>query len=62
MIDGSLAKDGKTPNTYEANVAITKAVVDYAHPLGVTSKANWRAGRHRRRARANLPATPSTIT
>jgi len=36
MIDGSLAEDGKTPNTYEANVAITKQVVDLAHPLGVT--------------------------
>jgi len=36
MIDGSLAEDGKTPNTYEANVAITKAVVDLAHPLGVS--------------------------
>ena len=36
MIDGSLAEDGKTPNTYEANVAITKAVVALAHPLGVT--------------------------
>jgi len=36
MIDGSLAEDCKTPNTYEANVAITKKVVDLAHPLGVT--------------------------
>jgi len=36
MIDGSLAEDGKTPNTYEANVAITKKVVEMAHPLGVT--------------------------
>ena len=36
MIDGSLAEDGKTPNTYEANVAVTKAVVEMAHPLGVT--------------------------
>lgn len=36
MIDGSLAEDGKTPNTYEANVAITKKVVELAHPLGVT--------------------------
>jgi fructose-bisphosphate aldolase class II len=39
MIDGSLAEDGKTPNTYEANVAVTKAVVAYAHPLGVTVEA-----------------------
>lgn len=36
MIDGSLAEDGKTPNTYEANVAITKQVVDIAHLFGVT--------------------------
>ncbi len=36
MIDGSLAEDGKTPNTYEANVGVTKSVVQYAHPLGVT--------------------------
>ena len=36
MIDGSLAEDGKTPNTYEANVAITKRVVDIAHLFGVT--------------------------
>jgi len=36
MIDGSLAEDGKTPNTYEANVEITRKVVEYAHPLGVT--------------------------
>jgi len=39
MIDGSLAEDGKTPNTYEANVAITKAVVALAHPQGVTVEA-----------------------
>ena len=36
MMDGSLAEDGKTPNTYEQNVEVTKAVVDMAHPLGVT--------------------------
>lgn len=36
MIDGSLAEDGKTPNTYEANIAVTKAVVELAHPLGIT--------------------------
>ncbi|MCP4643696.1 MAG: fructose-bisphosphate aldolase class II, partial [bacterium] len=36
MIDGSLAEDGKTPNTYEQNVEITKKVVEMAHPLGVT--------------------------
>lgn len=36
MMDGSLAEDGKTPNTYEQNVAITKQAVELAHPLGVT--------------------------
>jgi fructose-bisphosphate aldolase, class II len=36
MMDGSLAEDGKTPNTYEQNVEVTKAVVELAHPLGVT--------------------------
>jgi fructose-bisphosphate aldolase, class II len=36
MIDGSLAEDGKKPNTYEANVAVTKEVVGIAHPLGIT--------------------------
>jgi fructose-bisphosphate aldolase class II len=36
MIDGSLAEDGKTPNTYEANVAITRKVVELAHGFGVT--------------------------
>jgi len=36
MMDGSLAEDGKTPNTYEQNVAVTKQVVELAHPLGVT--------------------------
>jgi fructose-bisphosphate aldolase, class II len=36
MIDGSLAEDGKTPNSYEANAKITKEVVELAHPLGIT--------------------------
>lgn len=36
MIDGSLAEDGKTPNTYQANVDITRRAVELAHPLGVT--------------------------
>ncbi|MHB1005733.1 MAG: ketose-bisphosphate aldolase [Chloroflexota bacterium] len=39
MIDGSLAEDGKTPNTYDANVAITKEVVNLAHPLGISVEA-----------------------
>jgi len=41
MIDGSLAEDGKTPNTYEANVAITRRVVEIAHLFGVTVEASW---------------------
>jgi len=36
MIDGSLAEDGKTPNTYEQNVAVTKKVAEIAHMFGVT--------------------------
>jgi fructose-bisphosphate aldolase, class II len=36
MIDGSLAEDGKTPNSYEANAKITREVVLLAHPLGIT--------------------------
>jgi fructose-bisphosphate aldolase class II len=36
MMDGSLKEDGKTPATFEENVAVTKRVVDFAHPLGVT--------------------------
>ncbi len=39
MIDGSLAEDGKTPNSYEQNVEITQKVVALAHPLGVTVEA-----------------------
>ena len=36
MIDGSLKEDGKTPTNFAENVAVTKSVVDYAHPFGVT--------------------------
>jgi fructose-bisphosphate aldolase class II len=36
MMDGSLKEDGKTPSTFEENVAVTKKVVDYAHERGVT--------------------------
>jgi len=36
MMDGSLKEDGKTPTTYEENVAVTREVVEMAHPLGVT--------------------------
>jgi fructose-bisphosphate aldolase class II len=36
MMDGSLAADGKTPSTYDENVAVTKQVVNVAHAFGVT--------------------------
>jgi fructose-bisphosphate aldolase class II len=36
MMDGSLGEDGKTPNTYEQNVEITRKAVELAHPLGIT--------------------------
>lgn len=36
MMDGSLEEDGKTPASYEYNVAVTRYVVDQAHLLGVS--------------------------
>jgi fructose-bisphosphate aldolase, class II len=36
MIDGSLEADGKTPRTYEENVAVTKLAARAAHSVGVT--------------------------
>lgn len=36
MMDGSLMEDGKTPASYEYNVAVTRYVVDIAHSLGVS--------------------------
>lgn len=36
MMDGSLEEDGKTPASYEYNVAVTRAVVNVAHALGVS--------------------------
>ncbi len=39
MMDGSLLEDGKTPSTYEYNVRVTREVVAYAHPRGVTVEA-----------------------
>jgi fructose-bisphosphate aldolase, class II len=36
MMDGSLKEDGKTPNTFEGNIEVTRRVVEYAHPRGVT--------------------------
>lgn len=36
MMDGSLGEDGKTPNSYEKNVEVTRKVVEMAHAVGVT--------------------------
>ena len=36
MMDGSLEEDGKTPSSYEYNVAVTRHVVDIAHSVGVS--------------------------
>lgn len=36
MMDGSLKEDGKTPNTFEENVEVTRRVVEFAHARGVT--------------------------
>jgi fructose-bisphosphate aldolase class II len=36
MIDGSLEEDGKTPRSIDDNIRLTKQVVEYAHPKGVT--------------------------
>jgi fructose-bisphosphate aldolase class II len=39
MMDGSLLEDGKTPSSYEYNVAVTQEVVRFAHYIGVTVEA-----------------------
>ncbi|MBU1072342.1 class II fructose-bisphosphate aldolase, partial [bacterium] len=39
MMDGSLQEDGKSPSTYDYNVAVTRRVVEKAHALGVTVEA-----------------------
>ncbi|MFO7654420.1 MAG: class II fructose-bisphosphate aldolase [Candidatus Krumholzibacteriia bacterium] len=39
MMDGSLEADGKTPASYEYNVAVTREVVKVAHSIGVTVEA-----------------------
>jgi len=39
MIDASLTEDGKTVASYDYNIKTTRAVVDYAHSLGVTVEA-----------------------
>ena len=36
MMDGSLEEDGKTPADFDYNVKVTKAVVEKAHPQGVS--------------------------
>ncbi len=36
MMDGSLEADGKTPASFDYNVAVTKEVVAYAHARGAT--------------------------
>lgn len=36
MMDGSLEEDGKTPSSYEYNVAVTREVVNIAHSIGVS--------------------------
>lgn len=36
MMDGSLREDGKSPNSFEENVEVTRRVVEYAHERGVT--------------------------
>ncbi len=39
MIDGSLQEDGKTPRTYEENVAVTRKVIEAAKSIGVSVEA-----------------------
>ncbi|MBI5781472.1 MAG: fructose-bisphosphate aldolase class II [Rhodocyclales bacterium] len=39
MMDGSLMEDGKTPSSYDYNVAVTQEVVRFAHYIGVTVEA-----------------------
>jgi len=39
MIDGSLQADHKTPTSYEENIAMTKEIVEYARPKGVSVEA-----------------------
>ena len=36
MMDGSLLEDGKTPSSYEYNVAVTREVVKFSHAIGVS--------------------------
>jgi fructose-bisphosphate aldolase, class II len=36
MMDGSLEEDGKTPGSYDYNVAVTRRVAEMAHAVGVS--------------------------
>ncbi len=36
MMDGSLLEDGKTPSSYEYNVAVTREVGKFSHAIGVS--------------------------
>src|SRR4029077_6563697 len=36
MMDGSLEEDGKTPSSYDYNVAVTRAGVNIAHSMGMS--------------------------
>ena len=36
MMDGSLLEDGKTPSSYDYNVAVTREVVKFSHAIGVS--------------------------
>ena len=58
MMDGSLEADGKTPASFDYNVAVTKEVVEYAHARGVTVEGrdrHARRGRGRARLRRGAP-------
>jgi fructose-bisphosphate aldolase, class II len=39
MMDGSLLEDGKTPSSYDYNVAVSSEVVKFSHSIGVTVEA-----------------------
>ncbi len=36
MMDGSLQEDGKTPRDFDSNIEVTREVVNFTHPLGIT--------------------------
>ena len=39
MMDGSLLEDGKTPSSYDYNVAVSREVVKFSHAIGITVEA-----------------------